>query len=311
MISAIYSILACLFWGLIFVIPLYLADFASFDIVLGRFLVFGAGSVVSMIYFAMKGWDWKLFRLWKQASLCAIVMNLGYFTALTLGMRLSNPSLVTLIVGLAPILIAALTCKGKKLSSILLGPSLCIFAGIVLLNIESLQAELETYSLGQYCLGAVFGLLALGAWTWYVIYNTELLQKNPDVDPSRWTALIGVVTLGFAAVAALIRLTTMEPEYLQRFSLHEQGLSFFIGSLVLGLLCSLVAFTLWNIASAKLPSAMSGQLAILETVFGLVYIAMFMRHLPTLLEVAGMGAILGGVWRGLYLVSKAPLKRVL
>lgn len=302
-----YSILACLFWGLIFIAPLYLAHFDCIDIVLGRFLAFGAGSIVSLTYYVMKHRDWKLLTYWKNASLCAIVMNLSYFTALTIGMRLSNPSLVTLIVGLAPILIVALTSRMKNGAisySILLGPVLCIFAGIVLLNIETLQADWQAYSKWQYVQGILYGLFALGAWTWYVIYNTQLLQKNPDIKPTAWTALIGTVTLAFTLVAVLLRFWTIDPAYVQRFSLHEQGLPFILGSLVLGLLCSLLAFTLWNIASSKLPSALSGQLAILETVFGLVLIDMFQQHVPTLLEMIGIICILGGIWRGLYSFNK-------
>jgi drug/metabolite transporter (DMT)-like permease len=148
------------------------------------------------------------------------------------------------------------------------------------------------------------GLFALGAWSWYVIYNTQLLHKNPSINPTAWTALIGAVTLAFTLIAALIRWWTMEPAYAQQFSIHDQGLVFIAASLVLGLLCSLTAFTLWNIASSQLPSALSGQLAILETVFGLVFIDMFQRHFPTLLEMIGILFILGGIWRGLYSFNK-------
>lgn len=300
--SVIYSIIACFFWGLIFVVPLYLSSFACIDIVIGRFLAFGIGSVGAIVYFALTQWNWKLLKLWKEATLCALVMNLGYFTALTVGIRLSNASLVTLIVGLAPILIVALTGRGKNIRSILLWPSVCIFSGIVLMNVETLQADLSKYSLGEYFLGVFCGILALAGWTWYVIYNTRVLQKNPEIDPSRWTALIGVVTLVLAMVAALIRVSTVEIEYLHRLT----EISFVGGSLILGLICSLTAFTLWNIASARLPSAISGQIAILESVFGLIFIGLFQQHLPTFLEIAGMVAILGGVWRGLYNFSLSP-----
>ncbi|MDE3046071.1 MAG: DMT family transporter [Verrucomicrobiota bacterium] len=301
--ATIYSILACLFWGFIFVAPLYLAQFDCIDIVLGRFLAFGIGSLVSLSYSLFRQRDWQLLRYWKEASLCGIVMNLCYFTALTAGMRLSNPSLITLIVGLAPILIIALTCgtkKGDMPYSTLLGPGLCIFLGIALLNIETLQANWQAYSGWQYIEGILCGLFALGAWSWYVIYNTKLLQKNPTIQPTGWTSLIGVVTLIFTIIAALFRWKTIDPIYAQLFSFEQQGILFLTSSLVLGLLCSLFAFSLWNIASAKLPSALSGQLAILETVFGLVLINLFEHHIPSPIEMTGILCILGGVWRGLY-----------
>ena len=301
--AVIYSILACLFWGLIFVAPLYLAHFNCVDIVLGRFLAFGAGSVISLSYFLLK--QRSLLAYWKQASLCGIVMNLGYFSALTLGMRLSNPSLITLIVGLAPILIVGLSCrKSETFYSTILGPGICIFLGILLLNLETLQTDWHSYSAGQYVVGILCGLFALFAWSWYVIYNTQFLQKNPLINPMGWTSLIGVVTLGLSLIAALIRWCTMDREYALLFSLQEEGLLFIGSSLVLGLLCSLCAFSLWNIASSRLPSALSGQLAILETVFGLILINLFEQHVPSFLEVAGILCILGGVWRGLYSFNK-------
>lgn len=305
--SVAYSILACLFWGLIFVAPLYLANFDCIDIVLGRFLAFGIGSVVVLAYYVMKHRDWKLLSYWKPASFCAIVMNLCYFSALTLGMRLSNPALITLIVGLAPILIVLFACRTGVSYSILLGPVICIFAGMVLLNIQTLQTDWQAYSAWQYIQGILCGLFALGAWTWYVIYNTRLLQKNPDLKPTGWTALIGAVTLVFTLIAALVRWWTIDPVYAQRFSLNELGLSFIASSLVLGLLCSLLAFTLWNIASSRLHSALSGQLAILETVFGLVLIDLIQRHVPTVLEMIGIVFVLGGIWRGLYNFNKSKV----
>jgi len=310
LIPVVYSILACLFWGLIFVVPLYLANFDCIDIVLGRFLAFGIGSAISLAYYLIKHQDWSLLTYWKQAGLCAIVMNLCYFTTLTVGMRLSNPSLITLIVGLAPILIVGFTCKTKTGSiprSTLLGPVVFIFIGIALINIETLQAEWHNYSASQYIQGILCGLFALGAWTWYVIYNTQILQKNPNINPIRWTSLIGIATLALTLIAVLLRWWMVDPAYAHLFSLQEQGLSFLGSSLVLGLICSLTAFTLWNVASSKLPPALSGQLAILETVFGLVMINLFQRHIPTLLEIAGILCILGGLWKGLHSFNKSRI----
>jgi len=44
--------------------------------------------------------------------------------------------------------------------------------------------------------------------------------------------------------------------------------AFFIGSAILGLLCSWVGAWLWNRASLHLPVSLAGQLTIFETIFG-------------------------------------------
>lgn len=305
--SILYSVLACLFWGLIFVGPLYLASFDCIDIVLGRFLAFGAGSLLTLGYVMVKHQDWKLLSYWKPAILCSLIMNLGYFTALTLGMRLSNPSLITIIVGLAPIFIVGLESRTENSPmplSTLMKPVLAIFGGIILFNIETLQSDWQTYSGWQYISGILYGFLALAAWCWYVIYNTQFLQKNPHIKPVGWTALIGAVTLIFTVIASLVRWWTADPSYLQKFSLNASGYLFIGVSLVLGLICSLLAFSLWNMASSRLPSALSGQLAILETIFGLIMISVYNQSMPTLLEFVGIALVIGGVWRGLYCYHK-------
>ena len=137
-----------------------------------------------------------------------------------------------------------------------------------------------------------------------MVFNTRFLQKNPHIKPIGWIALIGSVTLIFTIIAALFRWLTADYIYLQKFSLDASGFLFIGVSLVLGLVCSLLAFSLWNIASSRLPSALSGQLAILETIFGLVMISIYNQVMPSFLEFSGIALVLGGVWRGLYCYHK-------
>lgn len=303
-----YSILACFFWGLIFVIPLYLQHFCCIDIVLGRYLAFGIVSTVLLMYETITERNWQIFAYWKQASLCALVMNFSYYTVLTLGMRFSNPSLVALIIGMAPIVIVAVACKTAKNTksySILLGPACCIFFGITLINITAIQDQWRNLTVEQYLQGVLYGFLALSAWTWYVIYNAHLLHKNPQINPRQWTTLIGTVTLGFTLIGILLRWMMLQESYINQFSFDNgQGLNFIAGSLILGVVCSWLAFTLWNMASAQLPPELSGQLAILETVFGLTFIYLMRNQWPDFSEIVGITSILSGVWKGLYNFSK-------
>jgi drug/metabolite transporter (DMT)-like permease len=234
----LYSISACFIWGLIFIVPLCLGKFHCVDIVLGRYLCFGILSFFFFAYSLYKKEKLNCLTYWKEASLCALIMNFGYYIALTLGMRSSNPSLIALIVGTAPISISACQLKAGGLSfRTLIGPSIGIFIGIVLVNVEALQADWQHFTLGQYLQGIMYGILALAAWTWYVIYNTSFLQKHPHVNPSHWTVFIGVITLGFTLIGVLGRLPFLDEADKQLFSFTTgEGIRFILGTLALGAL---------------------------------------------------------------------------
>lgn len=175
----------------------------------------------------------------------------------------------------------------------------CFFWGLIF--IRAIQAEWQHFTVWQYLQGILYGILALGAWSWYVIYNTYLLQRNPTINPRKWTTLIGVITLALTLFGILLRAAIVQDiTYTDLFSVRNQGINFIAASLVLGILCSWTAFALWNTASSKLPSEISGQLAILETVFGLIFIYLVQHQWPTFIEMLGVAFILGGVWKGLY-----------
>lgn len=295
-----FSVLACFFWGIIFIVPLFLGDFCCIDIALGRYLSYG---LVSLILFAfVQGGFQKLKFHWKTAFLFAAFMNVGYYTAVALGVRYSSASLVALLMGIAPISIGlAGNAKGfKGIYNLLLVPGLLILSGLAFVNIETLSGEWDASDPLMFFSGVFFGLIALAAWTWYVVANKNFLTRNQTIEPKDWTTLVGVMTLLVALVSIAMRSFFLEQEYLDQF-LHwnDKTLRFIVLVSTLGILCSWIGTTLWNMASRDLPSALSGQLAILETIFGLIFVFLIEGRLPSLLEVTGILFILAGVLKGL------------
>ncbi|MDP1879546.1 MAG: DMT family transporter [Parachlamydiaceae bacterium] len=291
------SVVACFLWGIIFFAPLFLENFCCIDIVLGRYFFYGILSLSFLIFFFIKN-ETDFLSYWKQALLCALVMNLGYFSALVLGIRLSDPFLITLIVGLAPMVITIVSCwkdQKEKLNFSLVFPALSIFLGLVMMNVQIIQTKWDQLSWLEYVEGIACGLISLAAWTWYVIFNNHLLKKNPDLNPHHWTILIGVMTLFIAIMGIGIRWFWIADEEMHLFSFEVEGKLFFAISLTLGVVCSWLAFTLWNLGSAHLPAKISGQLSILETLFGLLFIYSIKLQWPTILEVAGILCILAGI----------------
>lgn len=295
-----YSILACFFWGGIFIIPQCLEEFNCVDIVLGRYFFFGIISLFLMCIHVFVYKEKEFLKYWKEAAICGFVMNIAYYTALNFGIRFSSPSIIALIVGTSPIAIEICNQNKEHLKkSSFLIPSIIILLGIILINAQTLYLDWHQLTLSQYFLGLICGLLSLGAWTWYVTFNTNFLSKN-KLNPSQWTILSGSMTLAFSLIGIGVRWLFLEEEQLSRFSVFtEEGRHLMSVILFLSVFCSWIAFTLWNTASVKLPAALSGQLAVLETVFGLIFIYLFQGQLPTFFEIIGMTLILGGIFTGM------------
>lgn len=304
------AIAACFLWGALFAVPLVLEDFYSMDIVLGRFFFYGITSLGLLFYYLIAHRNRSFMKYFKEATLCAVIMNLVHFTGMTLGIRYSSAPLITIIMGTSPIAITVVTCVIKREASLLrtlLWPCLFILAGIILMNIEVMTFNIEGMSLQDYLLGVFFGLVALGTWTWFVIYNSEFLKKNSDIDANQWTVLIGVQTLWLTLAAIAARYYFLGAEHFERFHWgHESGRLFLISTCVLGVFCSWIAFALWSAASARISPCLGGQLSILESIFGLALVYSILTQLPTLLEALGIVSILVGVSLGLYVYMEKP-----
>lgn len=301
-VPVFYCLLACFLWGLIFLVSLCLESFHCVDVVLGRYLIFGVVSVCLLLWGVGGVCGFGIFRYWKQAGMNAIVMNFVYYTCLNLAMRLANPAEVAILIGLSPITIAVgdMALEGRISYRILVGPLICITVGVVLMNINQLASDSASHSTWTYFVGLLLGCLSLLSWTWYVLYNTRFLQRNPQVNPKQWTLLVGVITLGMALVGVSIRWLLTDADHHQQFSLSETtGQTFVIGVVTLGIVCSWMAYTLWNMASAKLSPVVSGQIAITEMVFSLLFVYVYKQEWPTAEEYIGIGLILLGIWMGL------------
>ncbi|MBS0655056.1 MAG: DMT family transporter [Verrucomicrobia bacterium] len=312
LLAIIQMVIACLLWGAIFAVPIYLKDFCCTDIVLGRFLVYGILSLaVLLFYFCIKR-QWHFLKYWKEASYIALVMNFAHFGALTLGIQFTCGSLMTLLVGISPITIIFLSQRMKKEKGTLstfLWPSLLIVAGLALANIEALLAETTDIFTWEYCKGIIFGLIALATWTWYVVYNGQFMQMHPEVTSYQWTALIGAMTFLFSTIAIAFFYLPSGIDYFHQYHwAGERGQLFLAASVLLGVFCSWVAFVFWNAASVHVSAALAGQLTILETIFGLTFVYVLEQSSPTLLELLGIGLILIGVSSALYIQVQSAEK---
>lgn len=288
---------ACFVWGLIFVIPGLMIGFSSLEIALGRYFFLGITSCVLLL---IKGWHtWQKFSwpIWRQAISYALIVNVIYYFSLVTGLLYSSPSVIALLLGVSPITITFYGNWRQKECSYqqLIFPCILIGCGLICVN-WSAFTSLPTEASWKYGFGLLCGFLSLIIWNWYVIANADFLKKNPAVSSSDWSTLIGVATFLWVVIICFILLFIAPAEDLRKYLVLDSSLvSFILGGLVLGLVCSWLGSYFWNVGSQALPISLAGQLTIFETIFGLIFVYLLEQRLPNIIELMGILTILGGV----------------
>lgn len=305
-----FALAACLMWGLIFVVPSFMGSFSTFEVSLGRYSVYGCLSSLLFLNLRRQGLCKYPRSIWLQALLFSFAATYFYYIALVFGLRYSTPAISALVIGVSPITIAFYGNLRKKeinFRSLLL-PSLFILIGLVLINAPHIHMH-ETPS--QYFLGLFCSVIALANWSWYVVANVEFFKKNPEVSSSDWSTLIGVSalfwTLFFGSILALFF-----PEELvtEKYTFSNPALSqFLMGAALLGLLSSWVGAYCWNRASGLLPVALTGQLSIFETIFGVIFVYLIEQRLPPAIELTGIACLIGAVLYGVHITSRASISQ--
>jgi drug/metabolite transporter (DMT)-like permease len=299
-LGTIYALSACFIWGLIFVVPQFMTGFSSIEVALGRYFLYG---VVSSLIF-LKSLLQRKCRysplIWWKAAYFSLISTIFYYTFVVLALRYSTPAICALILGISPVTIAFYGNWKQRETSFksLIIPSILIVCGLVIINIPHLEA---TASHSTYVLGLICCLLALGAWSWYVVANSRFLKTHPEVRSSDWSTLIGVMTLAWVALFALFLGLLFENQLrLEKYITWNSELAhFLIGSAILGLLCSWVGAFLWNKASLHLPVALAGQLTIFETIFGVIFVYLLQKQMPPALESLGIIVLLLAIVYGI------------
>lgn len=295
-----FALAACVIWGLIFIVPQFMEGYSSLEIALGRYYLYGSISGVIFLRRYMQGGCRYSKSVLKKALFFALISTEVYYVCVVLTLRYATPAVCALILGVSPIAIAFYGNWRKKECSYssLVIPSLLILIGLSLINIPhlTLSESSASYSFGLMC-----GLIALAAWSWYVVVNSSFLKDHPHVNSGDWASLIGLGGLFWAIVyTAILALGFPELLKTEKFStLTPQLMRYLCGCAVLGGLCSWLGSLLWNKASFYLPVALAGQLTIFETVFGVIFVYLLAWELPPLLEVIGVIFLFSAVLLGI------------
>lgn len=303
-----FALSACLFWGLIFVVPQFLGSFNSIEVALGRYFFYAIISVSIFARARLKGGCQYGRSIWFKALYFSLASTMVYYTALVLALRCCAPAICALVLGTSPVVIAFYgnwkkrECSNKSLVL----PSVLILLGLVILNVPHIEAA---DSISDYILGLACCLVSLSAWSWYVVANSKFFEDHPNVSSNDWATLIGVSTLFWVVVCGSV-FSLIGYVQIEKFhTLSPELISYLVGCGVLGLFCSWIGGFLWNKASHTLPVTLAGQLTIFETIFGLVFVYLIAQQMPPLIECLGILLLLGAVGYGIRISSRLSLQK--
>lgn len=278
-------------WGLTFIAPRAVLPFSAFDLSVLRYLVFGLVSVGLMVSprFRLTGMAWPMLG---TGLLLGAFGTFGYFLSISYAVLLAGPVLPPLIAGTAPVLLAIVANLHERSLPWrrLAWPLALIVAGLGVVNVASLQ-EAHANEASAILAGVGLSVVALLFWVAYGLVNAVVMRGADAPDALRWTCLQGV---GCGTLAVLLLpLASGGPELLDFGSAATQR--FLIWVVALGVIVSWLGTFGWVVASERLPMALSAQLIVAETVFGLIYGLAYEQRLPTAPEAVGTALQLIGV----------------
>jgi drug/metabolite transporter (DMT)-like permease len=301
--GTLFALAAGLMWGLVFVAPVLLADYPPALLSFARYLAFG------LIALPLAWFDRQRLRQltradWAESLKLALVGNVVYYLFLASAIQHAGAPLPTMIIGTLPVVIAVSSNlrdarRDGRLPWARLAPSLAVIAaGIALVN----QAELAhlrddpAADLGRYALGALLAVGAVACWTWYPMRNADWLRAHPDRSPTVWATAQGVATLPLAVVgfAGYWAFTALGSSAFA-MPLGPQPQLFVGLMLAIGLLASWLGTLCWNAASQRLPTTLTGQLIVFETLSALAYAFALRGTVPDAATLAGIALLVAGV----------------
>ena len=291
----VYAGMAGAVWGLVFLVPKILPEFSPLLLSCGRFIVYGAVSLLLILPDARRLITQLSGRDVLMLVKLALLGNLIYYMLLSASIQGVGIAVASLIVGVLPLSITWMgrTDTGAVPLARLIWPLLLVVGGMLCINLEALFGTGVQQPLANKVLGIACGIGALVCWTWFATENARFLKCSAFCS-GEWSSLWGVVTGALGAViwgmASALSLDAARIEVSdQRWQM------FWLINLASAVLGSWFGNRMWNASTLRLPLTLSGQLIVFETVFALLYGFVYLQRWPTLLEALAVTLLLGGV----------------
>jgi drug/metabolite transporter (DMT)-like permease len=282
------------FWGLSFLIPKLFGDLTPGLLALSR--CGGFALIASVVLLRSRSVSVLWGRHWRMALWLSITGYSVYYYLLIFSIRYAGIPVSSLIIGLLPLTISLAsrdTVRRKGLFRLSMG---MIGLGILLLNVDGLRSlPLDPTNQTAFFLGVFLSVISLASWTCFSVQNSRYLKAHREIDSAQWAAVLGVFSLLTMAPIALFDVWRDSHSIHADFTLL---LHILVAMGILGFGCSYIASVMWNVASKNLPTAVTGQLIVSETVFALLYGYLFHGMPPGPLEFVCIVLLVGGVVMG-------------
>ena len=305
-IGILSALAAGLMWGLVFVAPLMLPDYPAALLSVGRYVAFG------LIALPLAWLDRRALRAltrddWREALKLSAIGNLLYYVCLAAAIQRAGGPLPTMIIGTLPVVIAICANlrnhgrDGRLPWRKLLPSMLLIAAGIACVNHVELDAMRHDPAADpmRYLQGAALALIAVACWTWYPLRNADWLRTHPERHPRTWATAQGLATLplaliGFALLPLVFAMTRVDVA----LPFGPTPWKFVALMAAIGLFASWLGTLCWNAASQRLPTVLTGQLIVFETLAALAYAYALRGQWPGGMTMLGIVLLLAGAVGG-------------
>ncbi len=300
--GVMYGMMAGALWGMVFLVPRLLPDFAPMALGAARCMMYGIVSLAALVPIARRVAA-KLTRTDMLALLkLSLVGNLVYYVFLTAAVHRVGIGPTSLIVGVLPVTVtlAGRSDHGAVPLARLAWPLVLVMAGIACINVDVFAtapaATAGARTIGDKLVGVCCAIGALASWTWFAVENARYLRRNDHFDGNEWSVLLGIAT-GFLGTALWTGLwLTGKGAAAGTASLSgARWHTFWLLNVALAVGASWLGTGLWNAASKRLPLTLSGQMIVFETLFALLYAFAYDQRWPRPLEAAAIGLLLAGV----------------
>ncbi|MBV8035602.1 DMT family transporter [Roseateles sp.] len=308
LLGLLFALAAGLMWGLVFVAPVMLPGYAPALLTVGRYLAFGLIALPLALALDRRALRELRPADWWEAAKLSLVGNFLYYLCLSAAIQRAGAPLPTMIIGTLPVVIAVCAnhrnrVRDGQLPWPKLAPSLALIAvGLACVNRDELAVlRAEAGDPRRYAEGALLAIAAVACWTWYPIRNADWLRAHADRSPRAWATAQGLVTLPMALLGALLLggVHLLAPGTLvpagYAWPLGEKPWAFVGLMVAIGLCSSWLGTLCWNEASQRLPTSLSGQLIVFETLAALAYAFIWTQRLPPPATLAGVALLVAGV----------------
>ncbi|PSF09701.1 EamA family transporter [Marinobacter fuscus] len=280
-------------WGLVFLIPLVLSGFSPLEIASGRFLVYGSVSLLLLLPFLPRMARGLGIRDIGFLLALGASGNVLFYVFLASSIQKVGVAPAALVIGLVPVLVTILgrNDQGTVPLPQLVLPLAMLVVGMVCITVDTLQVAGSTANtLLDAILGLLFAAGALVSWSFYAVFNARALKANTVVSSQQWAYLTGMASGFWALVLALVIWGFQSPSTAGSTAGGEtlDWQMFWLVSLGIGLVGSVLANGLWNGASRRLPMTLTAQVFAFEPLFALIYGFVFEARLPRPLEMAAV-----------------------